>query len=177
MTVGCPFRAESREIIITLLCTSASFSLSLEEKTSEGETFLTLAVKAGLVENVKMLLDHGASPHTANNNNESPLLLGQNTFWVYSVPHSRHVVLHQLLILSCPPCSSQSRILSDGFQSNSWRSSGGAGVSEEVDGHARGVQGRLRSCRGAPVAEWRSSFRDRPVWSDSSGHRCRVQPP
>ncbi|XP_040894354.1 ankyrin repeat and SOCS box protein 15 isoform X2 [Toxotes jaculatrix] len=46
-----------------------------EEKTLDGETFLTLAVKAGLVENVKMLLDHGASPHTTNSNNESPLLL------------------------------------------------------------------------------------------------------
>ncbi|XP_032378834.1 ankyrin repeat and SOCS box protein 15 [Etheostoma spectabile] len=53
----------------------ASFSLTLEEKTSEGETFLTLAVKAGLVENVKMLLNHGASPHTTNSKNESPLLL------------------------------------------------------------------------------------------------------
>ncbi|KAM7397308.1 hypothetical protein PAMP_020292 [Pampus punctatissimus] len=53
----------------------ASFSLTLEEKSLEGETFLTLAVKAGLVENVKMLLDHGASPHTTNDKNESPLLL------------------------------------------------------------------------------------------------------
>ncbi|CAK6974694.1 ankyrin repeat and SOCS box protein 15-like [Scomber scombrus] len=53
----------------------ASFSLTLEEKSLEGETFLTLAVKAGLVENVKMLLDHGASPHTTNSKNESPLLL------------------------------------------------------------------------------------------------------
>ncbi|XP_061578679.1 ankyrin repeat and SOCS box protein 15 [Cololabis saira] len=53
----------------------ASFNLTLEEKTLEGETFLTLAVKAGLVENVKMLLEHGASPHTANGKNESPLLL------------------------------------------------------------------------------------------------------
>ncbi|KAK2842773.1 hypothetical protein Q5P01_012973 [Channa striata] len=53
----------------------ASFSLTLEEKTSEGETLLTLAVRAGLVENVKMLLDHGASPHTTNSKNESPLLL------------------------------------------------------------------------------------------------------
>uniref|UniRef100_UPI0037E7D91D ankyrin repeat and SOCS box protein 15-like n=1 Tax=Semicossyphus pulcher TaxID=241346 RepID=UPI0037E7D91D len=53
----------------------ASFRLTLEEKTSEGETFLTLAVKDGLVENVKMLLKHGASPHTTNSRNESPLLL------------------------------------------------------------------------------------------------------
>ncbi|XP_028286389.1 ankyrin repeat and SOCS box protein 15 isoform X2 [Parambassis ranga] len=49
--------------------------LTLEEKTVEGETFLTLAVKAGLVTNVKMLLDHGASPHTTSSRNESPLLL------------------------------------------------------------------------------------------------------
>ncbi|XP_054475627.1 ankyrin repeat and SOCS box protein 15 [Anoplopoma fimbria] len=53
----------------------ASFRLSLEEKTSEGETFLTLAVRAGFVEHVKMLLDYGASPHTTNSKNESPLLL------------------------------------------------------------------------------------------------------
>lgn len=76
------------------MCLSASFRLTLEEKTLEGETFLTLAVKAGLVENVKMLLDHGASPHTTNSKNESPLLLGQNTIYQQSVPlllHSRHV--------------------------------------------------------------------------------------
>ncbi|CAJ1056037.1 ankyrin repeat and SOCS box protein 15 [Xyrichtys novacula] len=53
----------------------ASFSLTLEEKTLEGETFLTLAVKDDLVENVKLLLHHGASPHTTNSMNESPLLL------------------------------------------------------------------------------------------------------
>ncbi|XP_033181901.1 ankyrin repeat and SOCS box protein 15-like [Anabas testudineus] len=53
----------------------ASFNLTLEEKTPEGETFLTSAVKVGLVENVKMLLEHGASPHTTNSKNESPLLL------------------------------------------------------------------------------------------------------
>uniref|UniRef100_A0A667WXS7 Ankyrin repeat and SOCS box containing 15 n=1 Tax=Myripristis murdjan TaxID=586833 RepID=A0A667WXS7_9TELE len=40
-----------------------------------GETPLTLAAKAGLVENVKSLLTHGASPHNANSKNESPLLL------------------------------------------------------------------------------------------------------
>ncbi|XP_029288930.1 ankyrin repeat and SOCS box protein 15-like isoform X1 [Cottoperca gobio] len=53
----------------------ASFGLTLEEKTSEGDTFLTLAVKSGLMENVKKLLDHRASPHTTNSTNESPLLL------------------------------------------------------------------------------------------------------
>nr|XP_040019696.1 ankyrin repeat and SOCS box protein 15-like isoform X2 [Gasterosteus aculeatus aculeatus] len=53
----------------------ASLRLTLEERTSEGESFLTLAVTAGFVENVKMLLDYGASPHMTNSNNESPLLL------------------------------------------------------------------------------------------------------
>ncbi|XP_072291872.1 ankyrin repeat and SOCS box protein 15-like [Eucyclogobius newberryi] len=53
----------------------ASCRLTLEETTVEGETFLTSAVKAGLVDNVKILLKHGASPHTTNTRNESPLLL------------------------------------------------------------------------------------------------------
>lgn len=53
----------------------ASCRLTLEETTLEGETFLTSAVKAGFVDNVKMLLKHGASPHTTNSRNESPLLL------------------------------------------------------------------------------------------------------
>ncbi|KAG7456050.1 hypothetical protein MATL_G00247620 [Megalops atlanticus] len=53
----------------------ASQELTLEEKTMEGETALTLAVQAGLVENVKVLLDKGASPHNTNDKNESPLLL------------------------------------------------------------------------------------------------------
>ncbi|KAM4601695.1 uncharacterized protein asb15a [Polymixia lowei] len=53
----------------------ASFRLTLEERTAEGETSLTLAVEAGSVQNVRMLLDHGASPHNTNSKNESPLLL------------------------------------------------------------------------------------------------------
>ncbi|XP_036374357.1 ankyrin repeat and SOCS box protein 15-like [Megalops cyprinoides] len=53
----------------------ASHELTLEEKTMEGETALTLAAQAGLVENVKALLDKGASPHNTNDKNESPLLL------------------------------------------------------------------------------------------------------
>ncbi|KAK7891180.1 hypothetical protein WMY93_023143 [Mugilogobius chulae] len=53
----------------------ASCRLTLEETTVEGETFLTSAVNAGLVDNVKMLLKHGASPDTTNSRNESPLLL------------------------------------------------------------------------------------------------------
>ncbi|XP_067446977.1 ankyrin repeat and SOCS box protein 15-like isoform X1 [Thunnus thynnus] len=50
--------------------------LSLEEKTvEEGETPLTLAIKAGLVQNMKSLLEYGASPQNTNSKNESPLLL------------------------------------------------------------------------------------------------------
>ncbi|XP_044050156.1 ankyrin repeat and SOCS box protein 15-like isoform X5 [Siniperca chuatsi] len=54
----------------------AAQGFSLEERTTVGgETPLTLAVKAGLVQNVKSLLEHGASPHNTNSKNESPLLL------------------------------------------------------------------------------------------------------
>ncbi|XP_048862817.1 ankyrin repeat and SOCS box protein 15-like isoform X1 [Brienomyrus brachyistius] len=52
-----------------------SCRLGLEEKTWDGETALTLAVKADLLENVKVLLENGASPHSMNDRNESPLLL------------------------------------------------------------------------------------------------------
>ncbi|KAM9753712.1 ankyrin repeat and SOCS box protein 15-like [Menidia menidia] len=49
----------------------------LEERTvSGGETPLTLAVRAGLEQNVRRLLEHGASPQRANARNETPLLLG-----------------------------------------------------------------------------------------------------
>ncbi|XP_041652394.1 ankyrin repeat and SOCS box protein 15-like [Cheilinus undulatus] len=63
------------EVLVTVLRLTAQ-GLSLEEKTAvEGETPLTLAVKAGLVQNVKSLLVHGASPHNTNSKNETPLLL------------------------------------------------------------------------------------------------------
>ncbi|XP_037624417.1 ankyrin repeat and SOCS box protein 15-like isoform X2 [Sebastes umbrosus] len=63
------------EVLQTVL-RLADQGLSLEERTAVGgETPLTLAVKAGLVQNVKSLLEHGASPHNTNSNNESPLLL------------------------------------------------------------------------------------------------------
>ncbi|KAL4656752.1 ankyrin repeat and SOCS box protein 15-like [Arapaima gigas] len=57
----------------------ASYKLSLEEKTLEGETLLTLAIQAGWVENVKVLLQQGASPHNFNDRKESPLLLAVRT--------------------------------------------------------------------------------------------------
>ncbi|XP_023273679.1 ankyrin repeat and SOCS box protein 15-like isoform X2 [Seriola lalandi dorsalis] len=54
---------------------STSTDLTLEEHTEDGDTALTLAVEAGLVENVSMLLQHTASPHNTNSRNESPLLI------------------------------------------------------------------------------------------------------
>ncbi|XP_032378831.1 ankyrin repeat and SOCS box protein 15 isoform X3 [Etheostoma spectabile] len=63
------------EVLQTVLRLAAQ-GLSLEERTAVGgETPLTLAVKAGLVQNVKSLLEFGASPHNTNSKNESPLLL------------------------------------------------------------------------------------------------------
>ncbi|KAK2832567.1 hypothetical protein Q7C36_016029 [Tachysurus vachellii] len=61
------------EILETVLL--ALHELSMEEVTADGETALTLATQAGLLENVKMLLQHGASPHNTNSKNESPLQL------------------------------------------------------------------------------------------------------
>ncbi|KAI3366773.1 hypothetical protein L3Q82_009445, partial [Scortum barcoo] len=49
--------------------------LTLEEQTEDGDTPLTLAAEAGLMENVRMLLKHRASPHNTNGRNESPLLI------------------------------------------------------------------------------------------------------
>ncbi|XP_060892130.1 ankyrin repeat and SOCS box protein 15-like isoform X1 [Labrus mixtus] len=63
------------EVLETVL-RLASQGLNLEERTAVGgETALTLAVKAGLVQHVKSLLVHGASPHNTNSKNETPLLL------------------------------------------------------------------------------------------------------
>ncbi|XP_016390942.1 ankyrin repeat and SOCS box protein 15-like [Sinocyclocheilus rhinocerous] len=53
----------------------ASYERSMEEMTADGDTALTLACQAGHVENVKVLLQHGASPHNMNRRNETPLLL------------------------------------------------------------------------------------------------------
>uniref|UniRef100_A0A3Q1FMM1 Ankyrin repeat and SOCS box containing 15b n=1 Tax=Acanthochromis polyacanthus TaxID=80966 RepID=A0A3Q1FMM1_9TELE len=53
--------------------------VTLEEQTEEGDTALTLAAEANRVEGVRMLLQHGASPHNTNGRNESPLLLGSTT--------------------------------------------------------------------------------------------------
>ncbi|XP_051975425.1 ankyrin repeat and SOCS box protein 15 isoform X2 [Xyrauchen texanus] len=57
----------------------ASYRLTLEEETAEGETPLILAIQAGLVEIVRTLLENGASPNKTNSKNESPLLLAVRT--------------------------------------------------------------------------------------------------
>lgn len=47
-----------------------------EYKTCDGETPLTLAAKAGFVENVQALLEKGVWPNTKNDKGETPLLIG-----------------------------------------------------------------------------------------------------
>ncbi|XP_028426138.1 ankyrin repeat and SOCS box protein 15b isoform X1 [Perca flavescens] len=62
-------------LYVVLQAVLTSTDLTLEEQTDDGDTSLTLAAEAGLVENVRMLLQHGASPHNTNSRNESPLLI------------------------------------------------------------------------------------------------------
>ncbi|XP_071659471.1 ankyrin repeat and SOCS box protein 15 isoform X3 [Patagioenas fasciata] len=54
----------------------ASYKTMWEYKTSDGETPLTLAAKAGFVENVRTLLEKGVWPNTRNDKGETPLLIG-----------------------------------------------------------------------------------------------------
>ncbi|XP_029334504.1 ankyrin repeat and SOCS box protein 15 isoform X3 [Mus caroli] len=67
-----------QQILETVL--DASYKTLWEFKTCDGETPLTLAVKAGLVENVKTLLDKGVWPNTKNDKGETPLLIGGDVF-------------------------------------------------------------------------------------------------
>ncbi|XP_043406316.1 ankyrin repeat and SOCS box protein 15 isoform X1 [Chelonia mydas] len=53
----------------------ASYKSMWEYKTCDGETPLTLAAKAGFVENVRTLLEKGVWPNTTNNKGETPLLI------------------------------------------------------------------------------------------------------
>ncbi|XP_028345604.1 ankyrin repeat and SOCS box protein 15 isoform X3 [Physeter macrocephalus] len=62
-----------RQVLEVVL--DASYKTLWELKTSDGETPLTLAVKAGLVENVRTLLEKGVWPNTKNDKGETPLLL------------------------------------------------------------------------------------------------------
>lgn len=68
---------------------TASIDLTLEEQTGQGDTPLTLAAAAGLVDNVRTLLEHGASPHSTNSSNEPPLLIGTNHSMSNEFPHFR----------------------------------------------------------------------------------------
>ncbi|XP_053320319.1 ankyrin repeat and SOCS box protein 15 [Spea bombifrons] len=60
---------------ITEIVLDASGKSLWEQKTNDGETPLTLSVKAGLVENVRVLLEKGIWPNTKNRKGESPLLI------------------------------------------------------------------------------------------------------
>uniref|UniRef100_A0A674ETU4 Ankyrin repeat and SOCS box containing 15b n=1 Tax=Salmo trutta TaxID=8032 RepID=A0A674ETU4_SALTR len=53
----------------------ASCDGTVDDVTADGDTALILAAQEGLLENVRTLLRHGASPHKTNSLNESPLLL------------------------------------------------------------------------------------------------------
>uniref|UniRef100_A0A8C7MAT9 Ankyrin repeat and SOCS box containing 15b n=1 Tax=Oncorhynchus kisutch TaxID=8019 RepID=A0A8C7MAT9_ONCKI len=53
----------------------ASCDVTVDDVTADGDTALILAAQEGLLENVRTLLQHGASPHKTNSLNESPLLL------------------------------------------------------------------------------------------------------
>ncbi|XP_055368002.1 ankyrin repeat and SOCS box protein 15b isoform X1 [Betta splendens] len=64
-----------RDVLHAVLQALAAADASLEEPTEDGDTALTLAADAGLPEHVRALLQHGASPHSTNGRNESPLLL------------------------------------------------------------------------------------------------------
>uniref|UniRef100_A0A8C6M3Q6 Ankyrin repeat and SOCS box containing 15 n=1 Tax=Nothobranchius furzeri TaxID=105023 RepID=A0A8C6M3Q6_NOTFU len=94
------------EVLETVLKSQGS---SLEERTGiGGETPLTLAVKSGLWHNVKILLEHGASPHNTNIRNETPLLLAvkavsyklTNTLvahgaWIEQICQKRWTAMHE----------------------------------------------------------------------------------
>lgn len=128
------------------LVSAAAQRLSLEERTAAaaGESPLTLAVKAGLTHNVRMLLEHGASPHNANGRNETPLLLGKDGG--RAEPESAretsgvNVVALLSVAAAFSPGSGEGGLLRDDAHADQLRRLGGAGLLEELDGHARGRQ-------------------------------------
>ncbi|XP_020781807.2 ankyrin repeat and SOCS box protein 15b [Boleophthalmus pectinirostris] len=93
----------------------ASTELTLEELTANGDTALILAVEAGLVDNVTVLLKHGVSPHNTNDRNESPLLLAvrQKSYemalalimggaFVEQVCLKKWTAIHEVAKVGCP---------------------------------------------------------------------------
>lgn len=70
-----------------------------EYKTSDGETPLTLAAKAGYVGNVRALLEKGVWPNTTNDKGETPLLIGNcllSLFCSPSTPLNWHICFVRL---------------------------------------------------------------------------------
>ncbi|KAF7655310.1 hypothetical protein LDENG_00058160 [Lucifuga dentata] len=65
-------RTDVLQVVLQVL---TSADVTLEQQTEDGDTALTLAAEAALLDNVMMLLQHGASPHNTNSRNESPLLI------------------------------------------------------------------------------------------------------
>ncbi|CAF87620.1 unnamed protein product, partial [Tetraodon nigroviridis] len=116
------------DVLRVVLQATASTDLTLEERTGEGDTPLTLAAAAGLVDNVRILLGHGASPHNTNSRNESPLLIGTDTTSHEQVPPSGGP-------------SGEAEIVRHGSEPRPGRGLCGAGVFNQVDGHARGRKG------------------------------------
>ncbi|XP_013863405.1 ankyrin repeat and SOCS box protein 15 [Austrofundulus limnaeus] len=103
-------RAASQPVLEVLETILGAPGLSLEDRTGVGgETPLTLAIKAGLKQNVRSLLEHGASPHNTNKKNESPLLLAvrANSYemthtlvshgaWVEQLCQKRWTAMHEV---------------------------------------------------------------------------------
>ncbi|XP_048014606.1 ankyrin repeat and SOCS box protein 15-like isoform X2 [Megalobrama amblycephala] len=75
-----------------------SYRLRLDEETADGETPLILATQAGLVEIVRTLLEHGASPNRINSKNESPLLLGASVNQIYP---KKWTAIHEAAKVGC----------------------------------------------------------------------------
>ncbi|XP_067347339.1 ankyrin repeat and SOCS box protein 15b isoform X2 [Channa argus] len=104
---------EVLQVVLQAVLTSTD--LTLEEQTGDGDTALTLAVKAGLVGNVRTLLECGASPHNTNSRNESPLLIAvrqglyemvltliMNGAFVQQVCLTKWTVTHEAAKMGCP---------------------------------------------------------------------------
>ncbi|XP_076006180.1 ankyrin repeat and SOCS box protein 15b isoform X3 [Genypterus blacodes] len=63
------------DILQVVLQVQTATDVTLEQQTEDGDTALILAAEVALPENVRNLLQHGASPHNTNSRNESPLLI------------------------------------------------------------------------------------------------------
>ncbi|XP_042728336.1 ankyrin repeat and SOCS box protein 15 isoform X2 [Lagopus leucura] len=75
----------------------ASYKTMWEYKTCDGETPLTLAAKAGFVENVRALLEKGVWPNTTNDKGETPLLIAvrSGSFEMVSTLIKHNCRIHQ----------------------------------------------------------------------------------